>query len=107
MMRMSDLPENKGFKHGFKLGIIFSFLAQLITFYDVFASVGNPSSDIVTHRPWDIGFPFSMYSGWYLTLSNGEPNFIGIIANISIAVIFSIFLGLVFKFFGQNFRRKN
>ncbi|MGI9054553.1 MAG: hypothetical protein ACR2F2_01990 [Pyrinomonadaceae bacterium] len=95
---MSNSQENKGFKYGFKLGIIFSLLAQLITFYDFFTSVTTPTPDIITHRAWDIGFPFSMYSGWYLILSNGELEFNGFIGNIMFAMFFSVALGLIFQF---------
>ena len=93
---MNNLPKIKGFKYGFKLGVIFSIVAQLITFYDVLASVRS-SSGVISHRAWEIGFPVPMYSGWYL-LSNGEPYLTGIIINLIFAVFFSTALGLIFKF---------
>lgn len=95
---MNNSSQNKGFKYGFTLGLVLMFFAQLITFYDVFASVQNPSPEIVTHRAWDIGFPFSMYSGWFLRLSNGEPDFNGFVVNLIYAGFFSIALGLIFRF---------
>lgn len=100
---MSNLQENKGFKYGFKLGIIWSFLAQLVTFNNYFASA-KLSPDDVMHQVWNIGFPFTMYSGWFLILSDGEMNYYGLIANLLFAILFSITLGLIFKFKNQLYK---
>ncbi len=100
---MNNLPK-KGFKYGFKLGIILLLLAQLITFNDVFASVERSSPDVIAHRVWNIGFPFSMYSGWVLSLSNGEVNFYGLIGNLIFAILFSVVFGLIFKFKSELYK---
>lgn len=95
---MNNLTKNKGFKYGFTLGILLLLFTQLLTFFDIYASVGNPLPHISTHRAWEIGFPFSMYSGWYLKLSNGEFEFNGFIGNLIFAFFLSAALGLIFNF---------
>lgn len=96
---MSNTQKNKGFKYGFKVGIILSLFAQSISFLSYFLSLFNFGSrpGIVIHQFWDIGFPFSMYYGMY-DLFHGDLNFRGIVGNILIAIIFSIAVGLIFKF---------
>ena len=87
---------------GFKLGIILSFLAQLITFNNYFASLERLSPDDSMQQVWNIGFPFTTYSGWFLTLSDGKVNFIGLTANLLFAILFSLTLGLIFKIQNQT-----
>lgn len=96
---MSKLPENKGFKYGFKIGIILFLLAQLISFLNYIFSVFriNTPPGVSVHGFWDIGFPFSMYYGMY-DVFHGDLNFTGLIGNILIAIIFSVAVGLIFKF---------
>lgn len=95
---MNNSSQNKRFKYGFKLGIFLSLLAQLITFFDYFAS------EILTHRDWEIGFPFSIHSSWYNSLPDGKPILIIFVGNVIFAVLMSVLLGVAFKFKGELYK---
>lgn len=105
---MSKFAANKTFKSGFNLGIILFLFAQVFSFLIYFISTITRTlktpSGISIHSFWDIGFPFSMYSGMY-DIFHGEINFNGILGNILVGTIFSIIVGLIFKFRG-NLRGK-
>jgi hypothetical protein len=95
---MNNSVENKGFKRGFRTGIILSLFAQLFSFLSyVFSLLGRETHpDISVHGFWDIGFPFSMYYGMY-DIFHGDLSFTGLVGNIAAAIIFSFILGLIFK----------
>ncbi|HEX8369634.1 MAG TPA: hypothetical protein VF604_13905 [Pyrinomonadaceae bacterium] len=96
---MNNSVENKGFKRGFKTGIILSLFAQLFSFLNYLFSLINSENHpgVVVHGFWGIGFPFSMYYGMY-DIFHGDLNFTGLVGNIAVAIIFSFILGLIFKF---------
>lgn len=98
---MINFLKNKTFKSGFALGIIFFLLAQVISFLFYVVSTTwlmlKTPAHISVHRFWDIGFPFSMYYGMY-DFAHGDFDFKGLLGNLLFALIFSLTVGLVFKF---------
>lgn len=96
---MKNLIKNKAFVVGFTFGIVITFL---VNFYTLLPERGFICFDC--YETW--GFPFAMHeSGTMLHLNR----FIwaGVIANISIAIVFSSLLGLVSKFIWSKLASKN
>lgn len=90
---INDLKKNKGFMYGFSFGISISLLIQIISFIIYFVSKTNfrnppgMSIDMI----WWFGLPFPIYYG-------GKFVWGGTVANILTAIIFSLIIGLIWKF---------
>ena len=86
-----DNAFNIGFWSGISLFVVFNFLSYVI------AHKPNNSGVNLVHGIDEIGFPFTLY------IEGGEfpVNQIiwaGLIANFSVAIVFSFVIGLIFKF---------
>ncbi len=94
---MNKLTKNIAFKLGFLAGILFFVLAN------IFPALFNINSGICFDCYETYGFPFALYeSGTVLHLN--QFIWAGVVADISIAIISSLILGLVFKYIDQKFR---
>lgn len=102
---MSSFLTNKTFKSGFVLGILLSFLVQIISFLKYVVSMiwlaFTTPSNISVHPMWEIGFPFSMYY-WMFSFSNGNVDFYGLAGNTAFGLVLSLLIGLIFKFWSKN-----
>ena len=88
---MNKLLENRAFKLGFLVGILF------FVFANVYASLPEREISICFDCYVTYGFPFAMYeSGSILHLK--EFIWVGVVANVSATIFFSIILGLIFKY---------
>lgn len=95
---MSKNLQIKDFKKGFGLGTVLFLIFQAVTLLDfLIMTIGNSGGSIIVHRWWDFGFPFSMSSSMYGVFP-GNTDFLGFSLNIIFAIIFSLSLGLVFKY---------
>lgn len=95
---MKNLIKNKSFLFGFALGI---FLIILANIYFAFAIYAKIDFGILNYgHSFDgylaIGFPFPVFERW----ANSTIDFywISVLANIFIAIIFSVLMGWLFKF---------
>jgi hypothetical protein len=94
---MSKLFCNKAFNLGFFITFgLFGFLNYLV--YIVSNNVNNNSVITFSAGGYIVGFPFVFYQ-----VIIGHPNifdfrWLFLIANILIAVVFSLLIGLIFKF---------
>ena len=106
---MSKLFQNKAFK----LGVFFGIFLMLV--FNLFSIFGMNHPPCHHCADW-FGFPLPFYVR-YLTdceLSKnisvicytGEFSWFGTVANISIAIIFSFAVGLIFKFVREKYTAK-
>ena len=97
---MKKLLQNKSFDFGFVFGFVLFGLINYLTYTKSYNDLINPPISGIRFSLgyYKIGFPFSFYTAVF-----GNPNWdyfdwLGLITDIFIAVIFSFFLGLLFKF---------
>jgi hypothetical protein len=87
---MHKISCNKVFNLGFIAGMLLLLIANYFT-YLITASID------ISHYTHKFGFPFSLYKWGGYSYEEGFL-WLGLVANISIAVIFSFSIGLIFKF---------
>jgi hypothetical protein len=106
-MEMNKLFQNKRFKFGFRFGMIFSFLIQIISFiiYAIDLYTFENPQGVNIDMIWSFGFPIPIFYGGFLS-PNGFIWWRGIIANLLFAVIFSFVVGMLFKFVWEKFTAK-
>ncbi len=88
---MNKLIQNKMFKLGFFIGILFFICANIYT------ALPDRKGGICFDCYETYGFPFALHeSGTILHLD--EFIWAGAVADISMAIVFSLILGLIFKY---------
>lgn len=90
---MSKLLKNQAFKYGMFSGVVSSLAVQLFTYIDLLIIKERLSHlsgiSICIISSW--GFPFPIFYG-------GDFILFGFIGNVLVTMIFSLILGLIFKF---------
>ncbi len=97
---MSKLFKNKVFRSGFLVGLIISAVVNYVDY------IGKANINLPTHTKNEFGFPFDFYR-WGGYVSEVEILWLGLIANILIAIIFSFLLGLISSLFGRKSQRED
>jgi hypothetical protein len=88
---MRKLISNTAFKVGFVAAILIFIFLNYLSF------VSNECSEWIDDCGWSFGFPFNLYmEGGFISFK--EILWLGLIADIFIAITFSFALGLVFRF---------
>lgn len=95
---MSKLFKERAFRYGFLLGFILFLIIHVYNFWEIMTIVEPVSSQISIGLIYYFGFPFPIFEWNHYSPIARQFYFLGLAVNMLIALIFSIVLGLIFKF---------